>query len=456
MKNNIFILLLLAFSAFFSACIQDSKFDEPPTDIGTDTPAANATVSQIRDLAGGDGTYEPITQDLTIRAVVISDDRAGNFYKQLIVQDSTGGIEIETYGTFLYAQFPVGREVAIKCKGLTLYTDNGTVKLVGGIYLENGLAYTVGLSEAQVRDHVIKGKLGVPPTPKVITINDASNARYLSTLVRIENLQFSAGDTALQYAVLVPPTNVNRYLQNCGGDEIILRNSAFANFASAPIPNGKGSIVAVLGTYRSDRQLLIRDLKDVKLDSSRCGGGSGGSSCTGGAQGSPVTVTTIDEAFTNATVNQDININGWTNFATNGARKWRGAEFSNDKYAQCTAFGSSDLANEGWLVSPAIDVSSPKTFSFESSWGYYKHQGLSVWYSTNFGSTDICNADWKPLPNVVLAKATDGTGNFSNWIPSGLISLPVIAGGKVYIGFKYVGDKSSNTTTWRIDKVKLN
>jgi hypothetical protein len=42
----------------------------------------------------------------------------------------------------------------------------------------------------------------------------------------------------------------------------------------------------------------------------------------------------------------------------------------------------------------------------------------------------------------------------SYFIPSGDIDLSAYTG-KGYIGFKYVGDKTTNTTTFRIDNVKI-
>jgi hypothetical protein len=456
LSNKFLGLVLLALVALAGACVVEPNFDEPPTDIGTTTPAANTTINDLK--ARLTNLTQPllITDDLIIRGTVISDDRAGNFYKQLVIQDETGGLEIETYGTFLYTQFPVGRTVAVRCKGLSLFSDNGLIRLVGGTYEDSGRTNTVGLTDAQIRSNIVKGPLAATlPEPRVVTLQDiADNPLLLSTLIRIENVQFVAGDTSKTYAEFLPPSNVNRTLETCSGDQIILRNSGFADFANVKLPSGKGSITAVVGTYREDRQLVIRDLSDVVFSPERCTLGGGGGACAGGVTGSSNTVTSIDEPFTTSTANQNINLADWVNFATIGGRVWRGATFQNDTYAQATAFGSSDALNETWLISPAIDVSSQRTFSFSSSWSYYRHQGLSVWYSTDFGSKDICDATWQPL-NATIAQSTDGSGNFGNWIPSGNVALPVIAGGKIYIGFKYIGDKGSNTTTWRIDNVKL-
>lgn len=93
------------------------------------------------------------------------DDRSGNYYKTLVIQDATGGIEVKFDG-YLYNQFPVGRQVYIKCKGLVLTDYAGLTQLAGSVVEENGQKRSIGLTEAQVRTAVLKGTLGNARRPK--------------------------------------------------------------------------------------------------------------------------------------------------------------------------------------------------------------------------------------------------------------------------------------------------
>jgi Family of unknown function (DUF5689) len=446
-KISLFVLLL---GLGVVACTVEPNFDEPPTDVGTTTPTANTTIISLKALLTDINKPLVITDDLVVRGVVISDDRPGNFYKQLVIQDETGGLEIETYGTFLYTQFPIGREIAVRCKGLQLFQENGLTRLVGHSYEESGRFVAVGLTDAQIRTNIVKGPLATNPLqPRVVTINQLSDPALLNTLVQINNVQFIADDTSKTYAEVQPPSNVNRTLVDCSGNEMILRNSGYSAFANLPLPNGRGSVIAVVSTYRDDRQLLIRDYTDLKFDSTRCTSGGGG----GGGNNCPSCL--INEDFESTTVNQDIAVANWTNVAVVGTRKWRSAVFSNSKFSQFNPFGGPDAVSEAWLVTPSINATASRTLTFESSWGFYKHQGLTVWYCTNFDTAGAAGANWQPLTATFAQQSDVGSGNFSNWVPSGNVTLPSAPGGKIFVGFKYVGNNTTNTTSWRIDNVKV-
>ena len=67
-------------------------------------------------------------------------------------------------------------------------------------------------------------------------------------------------------------------MEDCNGNEVLLRTSGFADFGNQPTPNGNGTVVGVLTKYLNDYQLYIRNLDDVSMPNARCGGGG-----TGGA-----------------------------------------------------------------------------------------------------------------------------------------------------------------------------
>jgi hypothetical protein len=88
--------------------------------------------------------------------------------------------------------------------------------------------------------------------------------------------------------------------------------------------------------------------------------------------------------------------------------------------------------------------------SFATAKTFWKHDGLSVWSSSNFDGKNVATATWTPI-NAPIA---GNTAADNTWVPSG--DIPLTAnGGKIYIGFKYVGDKTTNTTTYRVDNVKV-
>lgn len=273
-KNLAFSLLTMALLAIsITACVK-TEFDQPPVGgDGQDIPV-NTTIQQLKSYHEVNGGFDLLTEDLVIGGTVVMDDRTGNYYKSIVIQDSTGGIEVKFSNGFLYNRYPVGRKIYIKCKGLMLTDYNNLIQLIGGVLVENGQPTDFGLTENQERNNIVRGFLGVPPAPKVVSIAQL-NQNLVNTLVTLEGVQFTKADTAQVWADAISQTSLNRTLQNCGNAEVLVRTSGFADFATAKTPSGKGSITGVLGIFGSDYQLFLRDLNDVNMNEARCGQSTG-------------------------------------------------------------------------------------------------------------------------------------------------------------------------------------
>jgi hypothetical protein len=273
--NGFFAVLLL--SGIFAACVK-TEFDEPPVGgDGQDIPT-NTTIADLKRLhTNFTGRFRAITEDIVIGGTVVMDDRSGNYYKALVIQDSTGGIEISFGNGFLYNRYPIGRKIYIRCKGLSLTDYNGLVQLVGGYYEENGQQESIGLTENQEINHIVKGFLGTPPAPRTVDVADL-DIDMVGTLIKVEGVQFSRCDMGAVYADAVTKTDINRTLEQCSnGAEVYLRSSAFSDFAIQNTPTGQGSVIGVLGIYSTnssvepyDFQLYIRDPRDVDMNGARC------------------------------------------------------------------------------------------------------------------------------------------------------------------------------------------
>ena len=376
-------LIALSAGAFFS-CVK-TEFDDIPI---TGTPVniqSNTTIKELKQKHVTIGGFDKIAEDLIIEGVVVMDDRSGNYYKTIVIQDGSGGIEVLFNDGYLYNQYPIGRTIYIKCKDLILTDYNGLTQLTGSTKEEAGVLSDVGITESQAREKVLKGLISeTPPVPRIITINQVSDPNFISTLVQLEEVQFIKSDTSKTYADPVSKGSLNRTLEACSGGQLIVRTSGYSDFAGQKTPGKKGTITGILSAFSNTPQLYLRNTADVNMVDARCGNGGGGG--TGG------TVDLLDENFSGAASGQDIGLSGWINLGTVGTRVWRAAAFNGDTYAQATAFGSSDATNETWLITPAVTVSTQKSINFVSSWAYYKHQGLTVWYSSNFNGTDVAAA----------------------------------------------------------------
>ncbi len=271
LAGSLVAALILALS--FVACVK-TDFDQPPVGgDGQDIPT-NTTIKALKALHVTSAGFDQITDDLVIGGTVVMDDRSGNYYKTIVIQDSTGGIEVKFSNGYLYNRYPVGRKIYIRCKDLLLTDYHNLIQLVGGKVVENGVSSDIGITENQERLQVVRGFLGAAPTPRIVSVSQLTKD-MVSTLITLEGMQVTKLDTAKTWADAPSQTSLNRTIENCGGAKLLVRTSGFADFAIEKTPTGKGTITGVLGIYNADYQFFLRDLRDVAMDGPRCGQGGG-------------------------------------------------------------------------------------------------------------------------------------------------------------------------------------
>jgi len=255
----------------FLACVE-RDFDEPPVKERIIPFAANSSIAYIKSLYQP-GKFVDISEDLTIIATVIADDRSGNFFKTLVVQDSTAGIEIKVNRTGLYATFPIGSRIGIKCKGLTLGDYAGLIQLGQGTYLDGGFNRLSGIEDVLSDQYLFPGPKGQFVTPVIKNIKSLTSFD-LSTLIQLDDMEFDRSSVGSSFADIVGQQSVNHTLLDCMDNSILLRTSGFADFAGLTIPELNGRVVGVLGKFNNDLQLFIRDTSDLDMINPLCNGGN--------------------------------------------------------------------------------------------------------------------------------------------------------------------------------------
>ena len=146
---------IIASVFILNAC--KKTFDEPP---GPGDPGiiANTTIAALKAKHTVSGNYDVINSDVIISGIVVANDKSGNLYKELYVQDSTGGINVKLDANSLYTSYPVGRKVYIKCNGLCLSDYNRLVQL--GVKANvAGSPSLEGIAASLVGKYVIGGTL---------------------------------------------------------------------------------------------------------------------------------------------------------------------------------------------------------------------------------------------------------------------------------------------------------
>jgi hypothetical protein len=457
MKNlkNIKLLPFLFFLGLIAtSCVQDDDYSIP--EITAEEP--NINPADIMDIATVKALYngfEPVEieagegsqRDVYVVGYVVSSDESGNFYKSLVIQDSpenpTAGVAISTNSTDLYTKFEPGRKVYLKVNGLYIgeYAGLPTIGVQDGD--------EVGRIDALDFDKRIKRSLeSATLVPTVITIPEANNPARLNTLVQFENVQFPAGLAGVEhYGNLNNTFGVNRAVENCDGQTVILRTSGFADFKNLTLPEGNGTLTAILSIYNSDVQLLINGPENVNMTGERCNNGGPGDAVE----------LPFAENFEgqSAGTGMSVNIAGWTNVNVNsGTRVWEVREYSSNKYAQTSAYNSNENPYEVWLVTPGLILpnGSTPTLTFETNDGFNNGAALTVKISTNF-TGDVTAASWTNLNATISSGNTSGYG--TDFTPSGDVDLSAYAGQVVYIAYQYKGASNGVTTTYQIDNISV-
>lgn len=434
-------IFLMGFScALWVGC--QKKFDEPPPYTG---PQIKANLS-IRDLRAMhfNGNFEKILDDLVIEGVVVADDRQDNFYKSVILQDSTGGITLRLDGFGLYNIFPVGTRLFVKLKDLWLGDYAKMMQLGAGVdRTDPAYPELFAIPQPLFDRYLVKTGVTQIPEPRIVALSQLEDSLQ-SCLVSISNLEFATTDTGKAYADAINKQSVNRILKSCSPGSIYLRTSGYASFAKIKTPRGNGTLTAVYTVFRTEKQLLIRDTSDVKFNGLRCSGG-----------GSKIL---FSENFETAQPNKEVLLTGWKNISETGNQLYLAKRAQNNTYAEISAFASNQPMVVSWLIMPPVNLagSANEVLSFKTLDGFDNGAVLQVLVSVNYdGGSTPWKAKWTELKPVIAKGNTSGLG--IDWQFSGHVSLKSFPD-RVSIAFKYIGGDpviafDKRTTLFRIDDV---
>lgn len=434
-------VIIIAASGTLSSC--KKTFDNPP---GPADPAivANTSIAALKALHTTSGAYNVITSDLIISGVVVADDKSGNFYKQLYIEDATGGLQVLLDATGLYGSYPVGRKIFIKCNGLCISDYNGTMEL-GVKATVAGAPSLEGIPGNLVSQYVVGGSLNNPVTPHVVTLSQLTTGmqdRYLGTLIQLDGFAFSNLNTTYSDTSAFKST-VNLDIKNCSNQTVIVRTSAYADFAGQKVAQGRGTIYAIYTTFGTTKQLIIRDPNDVKFtDAYAC-------------PLPPGTVFLQDFESIGAN-NGTLSLAGWKNIGETGGVLYQNAVFGSVKCAKMSAFGTGASTVSSWLITPAISLAgttAPKLTFLQAAGFALGATTLQVLVSTNYsGSNTPSTSTWTSIYSNTATTPTSGFGTLTS---VGNLNLSPWIGQTVYIAFKYDGGDPTKTTTYEFDDVKV-
>ncbi len=241
--------LLLVLIVGLVACV-DQDFDKPdPMDI----PVGEVlTIAEMKQMINDTIDRIKFDADMSIYGVITMDGSSGNIYRGAFMEDATGAINLRLMSPGGLYQ---GDSIRINLRG-TVLSEFAQMLQLDSVHTGNNvvkLATRIDLEPAQ--------------TDIATLLNDPS---YEGRLIKLHDVEFSPADVGNKWADAANLQAINRNLRDCSGNSIIVRTSGYASFADEIIPEGNGSMVAIMSRHNNDRQLFIRSLSEVNLDGPRC------------------------------------------------------------------------------------------------------------------------------------------------------------------------------------------
>lgn len=472
MKTNKFlnVLIFFAFIGLSVSCVEDGDFDVPsgtevqePILTGTATTFSAVYAAYNQAVSGGD-SFVTFENDIYITGYVISSDRAGNYFEELIIQNKVDdsdpaadprlGLKIELNIPSLFQTYQVGRKVYIKLNGLSAGISNGVLVIGKGSELDQ-------IQPFEFQNFILRSNEVATITPKVTTIGNLTAADR-NTLIQLPNMQFFRDQLSLTYAGEASDQfDGFRTLESCDdGLTIPLQTSTFADFKSLQVNQNKGAIQGVYSRDFGDDfdVFIINSPADIDFtDTDRCDPIelNCGTATTEGPN------TLFEDNFETQATFSPISGNGWTNFIQEGTEGWEayssgGSNASLGISARVGSFQSGDASSIAWLISPAInfDAQDGETLSFQTSNSFADGSTLELLFSTDWdGNTaNITSATWGIIPAAYIVQDSDF---FGAWLSSGIVDLSC-ATGTMYIAFRYKGSGDSGFDgTYELDEIKI-
>ena len=464
MKKIIYSLLsVIVLTITLNSCVKDTDYETPQ--ITCEEPEiASSQLTSIQNVlaswhaanpnAGDRNLVSFVGEDanaLYVSGYVVSDDRTGNFYKELFIQDKAENpdyaVKIAIDMRSMFTRFDFGRKIYLKLNGLGINKSHGEI-MIGEV--DGGDIKPI--KEKRAKKTIIRSCQASVITPKSLnSVNDITSD-MMGMFVKLNEMQF---DLSLKGKPFVDPSDnydTHRRLVSCADNaDIMLETSSFASFKENVLPENQGSLVGILSRDYGDHFNVIRvnNVNAFNFDGSRCDPAM--LDCTG-ATGTATTVFSEDFESYN---NNDTNITGWTNVNTNGGNTlFKVGSYSGNKFVKCSAYNSGENPLEVWLITPPInlDNSTGEELSFKTKTGYNNGAALSVYVSTDFtgNAADISSATWLLVNTTIANGPSSGYGSFVE----GTANVSCL-NGNMYVAFKYSGGDGAITTTFQVDDVKV-
>jgi len=365
-----------------------------------------------------------------IRAVVVSSDEGGNYYKSMVIQDATGGVELELDRSALFNTYPVGQKIVLVCNGLVI-GDYGSLPQIGWIYNKTqvGRINSLYFDQYIIRD----GMPSLKNVPKPLTNNEIefSSNIDINKLVRLENVTFEKDAVGKQFSFDKFTTNwkISVPLANGSTRSVTVRTSNYAKFRNIIIEEREYNLTGILTVFGSgnsrELQLMIRTKKDIEFSSPP----------------EPSEFLTFD--FTKNPLE-----NEWKTQSLLDNTTWTYRPTSQSMLHLGNGNGN---ISDDWFISPVINYPDMAKgfliFEHQLSVPNAQYDAYQIYYTTSTATTFNIN-DWKPLGTL---NSFPNEFGWSNSFP-----LSIINANNFRIAFRYNSPNINiETYNWSIRKMEI-
>ena len=446
---------VILLSLLITSCVNDDDYSIPDltieeSDISKEKITTFKAIKSLYEQAvnGGNSTVI-INEDLYLEGFVVSTDKSGNFFEELIIQNKTDdsnpdndprlGFRIAINASKLSETYQFGQKVYVRLKGLTVGEMSGVITIGKGDAVN-----VKQIQESEYKTIVIRTNEVAEITPKIADLALLGEADE-NTLIQLNNMQLNRFELGATFAgESFDEFDGFRLLESCdSGITMILQTSTFSEFKTLIVPQGKGSLIGVFGRdFRDDFNVIsLNSSADISFDrTERCDPME--LSC--GIASTYGTGNLFMDDFESQRNNRPIEGNGWTNYIEAGSEAWEAwsstaTNASLGRSARFQSASSGDDSNIGWLITPAINLETQdrETLRFKTSNSLADSSFMEVLYSLDWDGDEanVTSATWGVLSSAYVVKDTD---SFVPWFNSGVVDLSCISG-TIHIAFKYTG-----------------
>lgn len=195
-----------------------------------------------------------IRHDISVRGRVTGNDRYGEFYKTLVIEDATGGITVAADHDALADDYPFGSTVTVHCNGLTLYDYGGKIQL-GTTPGAEGIGR---IPRGDLTRHLHPEPSGeTAPRPTPLTFPQIG-LRHADTYVRFDGVRFAEGGNWCDRDL-----ETHRHLAtehrivDTEGNSFLVRTAGSCIYADEPVPSGTGSLCGVIDYFNGKFSLRV-------------------------------------------------------------------------------------------------------------------------------------------------------------------------------------------------------